>query len=308
MVKTTDDLLESIKLRSMAPTSQTTFNDTRLLTLMTQELRSYVVPKIIGVREDFFLDYKDTAVTADRQLYPLVERAIGNSLKALTYIDTNGNENPVYRTEINAIRQFTTAGSPTHFLLMGDNIRALPVPSTSGGYLRQYFFRATSELVKTNAVGLISTVAKGATQTVFTIGTDLTASVSAGDMVDFQSALSPFQLKNHDITVQNITATTVTVNNSDIEDSAGEVRIVVGDYLCQRLQTNIPQVPIDYHTLLVQRVVVKIYESLNDSKKYMLAAQDLKEMERDLFGLIKSRVEAQPKKVKNRGILDSIGM
>lgn len=308
MVKTTDDLLESIKLRSMAPTSQTTFNDTRLLTLMTQELRSYVVPKIIGVREDFFLDYKDTAVTADRQLYPLVERAIGNSLKALTYIDTNGNENPVYRTEINAIRQFTTAGSPTHFLLMGDNIRALPVPSTDGGYLRQYFFRATSELVKTNAVGLISTVAKGATQTVFTIGTDLTSSVSAGDMVDFQSALSPFQLKNHDVEVQSITSTTVTVNNTDIEDAAGEVRIVAGDYLCQRLQTNIPQVPIDYHTLLVQRVVVKIYESLNDSKKYMLAAQDLKEMERDLFGLIKSRVEAQPKKVKNRGILDSIGM
>lgn len=307
MIKTTDELLESIKLRSMAPTSQTTFTDTRLLTLMSQELRSYVAPKIIGVREDFFLNHQDTPVTANRELYPMVERAVGNSIKAVTYIDSGGNEKPLFRTTIKSIKYFNTPGEPGRFLIFGDNVRILPAPNVSGGFIRQYYFQTLSDLVKTSSVGKITAITEGASTTEFTINKDLTSSLSSGDLIDFQSAKSPFQLWKYDVEIQTISATKVTVNNSDIQDASGEVRARVGDYICPPLQTNIPQVPVDYMTLLVQRVVCKIYESLNDARKLQLARGDLLAMEKDLFTLVKSRVEAQPRKVSNKGVLDYIG-
>lgn len=307
MIKTTDELLDSIKLRTMAPTSQNTFTDARLLVLMSQELRSYVVPKIISVREDFFLAYKDVPVTADREQYPIVERAVGNSLKAVTFVDSNGKERPIYRTDVKSIKRFDTTGTPHQFMLMGDNIRVLPAANVDGGFIRQYYFRSSSDLVKTSSTSKIISIAKGATTTVYTVNTDISGNVAVDGLIDFQSAKSPFQLWEHDVVVQAITLSTITVNNSEVADASDVSRVAVGDYICLAQETNIPQIPVDYHTLLIQRVCVKIYEAINDARKLTLAKADLKEMEHDLFKLIKSRVESQPRKIKNNRMIDAIG-
>lgn len=306
MSNTVDDLLNSVKVRSLAPVSQDTFTNAKLLTLMTEEMRSYVVPQIMNVREDFFLDYKDTAIEANRELYPIVERSIGHSFKMLAYRKDN-DERRIYRTTPRAVERFSNTGAPSHFFLMGNNIRILPVPTVAVGSLRQYFFRTQSELSMTIDCTKITAVSVGASQTTFTIDTDLTSVLSSGDKVDLQSSKSPFLLHNYDIELQTISNSEIVVNNSDIEDASGNVRATVDDYICPRFKTNIPQIPVEYHVLLAQRTTCKLYESLGDMKKYQLAFNDLKQMEKDLFGLIKSRVESQPRKVKSSGILNAIG-
>lgn len=308
MSNTVDDLIESLKSRTFLPISQNTWNDSKLLVVMTEELRSYVVPQIMNVREDFFLEYLDTALESGRDLYPLVERAIGNSFKALSFREDNDDERQLRRTDVNSAFRFSSSShEPSHFYMLGDSIRVFPKPSQSRGTIRQYFFRAQSELVKEADCGKITNISTGATETVFTINKDISGEISVGDKVDFQGANSPRLLHAYDITVSAITAATVTVANADIEDGAGQIRIAVGDYVTPRFKTCVPQIPVEYDTLLVQKVALKVYESLNDMKKYQLAFSDLQRMEKDLFGLIKSRIETQPRKVKNNKIMDMIG-
>lgn len=306
MSNTVDTLLTSVKTRSMIPISQNTFNDTKLLILMTEELRSYVVPEVISVREDYFLTYKDLPIEANRELYPLVERAIGNSFKALSLI-LGSDETQMQRTDVKASYRFRTAGSPGYFFLMGDSIRVLPTPTDSTGSLRQYYFRAQSELVKVSSCAKITGFTKGATTTVFDVDTDVSGDITTSDQVDFQGAKSPHLIYAFDVDVSGISATQITVSNDQIEDSSGELRMGIGDYITPRFKTCVPQIPVEYHTLLVQKVVLKLYESLNDMKKYQLAMADLKQMEKNLFGLIKNRIESQPRKIRNSGILESIG-
>ena len=97
------------------------------------------------------------------------------------------------------------------------------------------------------------------------------------------------------------------MNNSDILDESGNVRMGIDDYICPRFQTNIPQIPVEYHTLLVQKTVCKIIGSLGDQRKFQIEMAELKMMEGSLFKLIKSRVESQPQKVTNRGIWETLG-
>lgn len=306
MSNTTDDIIESIKLRSFAPISQDTYDTEKLLILMTEELRSYVVPQIISVREDFFLCTEDEDVAANRKYYPIVERSIGNSFKALVYVDASEGESPIVRAKVEDIPYYDGSGQPSRFVLMGDQIRVMPAPSTAIGKIRQYFFRAQSQLVETISCAKITEISKLSSTTEFTVDTDLTGSISVGDKVDFQNAQSPFLLWAYDVEVVAITANKITVNNSEVEDASGTIRAEKNDYITPRFKTNIPQVPVEYHSLLAQKVTCKILEGLGDRRKYEVAKMELKEMEKDLFGIIKSRVESQPQKITNMGTLAAI--
>ena len=306
-MNTVDDLLESVKIRSLAPISQDTFTNTKILKLMTEEMRTYVVPLLIDVREDFFLNYVDVSFEANRSLYPIYERSAGNSFKALYAVSSSGDESKIGRTSVDKLSDFTQSGDPTHFFLMGDQIKVLPTPKSNTNSLRQYYFRTQSSLTQSINCGRITSVAVGALTTVFTISTDLSAALGVGDKVDFQNSQSPFLLWAHDVEIQGITSTTITVNNSDILDESGNVRMGIDDYICPRFQTNIPQIPVEYHTLLVQKTVCKIIGSLGDQRKFQIEMAELKMMEGSLFKLIKSRVEAQPQKVTNRGIWETLG-
>lgn len=299
-----EDLLESIKLRSLAPISQSTFEDSGLLLLANEELKSYIVPKIIKTREDFFLTYQDTAFQVDRSVYALNERAVGNSLKTLYYVNSDlKEEHRLEKTDLNKIDFFATSGTPHSFYMRGDKIIIVPKPAVAEGYLRQYFFRKQSQLVETDDVTKITAVSVGASQTTFTVDTDLSSSLSATDLVDFQNAQSPFLSWADDVEIQSITASTVVVNNADIQDGASNTLPGIGDYICAAKQSNIPQIPEEFHPVLAQRCAVKLLEALNDRRKWEIAKADLKDMEAEAGLLIRNRVESSPKKINPRNSL-----
>lgn len=304
MSNTVDDLINSVKVRSLAPISENTFSNARLLPLMTEEMRSYIAPKILAVREDFFLNYHDQAFEADRSLYPLYERCTGGSFKELSFLDDGGNEWPLKRTEVKDIQHFQGKGQPSHYFIMGDQIRVLKTPATAVGSLRQYYFRSLSALTTTSNCAKITAISVGVDNTTFTVDTDLTGSLSLLSKIDFQNAQSPFLLWKHDVEIVSINSTEIVVSNASVQDE-GSVRIGVDDYICPRYQTNIPQIPVEYHTLLSQKVVCKLYEALGDTRKYQPALVELKTMEKDLFTLIKSRASAQPRKVIGGGTMRS---
>lgn len=305
----TTDLLTSIKDRSFMPISQSTLQDANILAISYETARNYVAPMILKAREDYFLTYEDVSITASVDRYTISERALGTSLKTLSIIDANGKVlRRLERADVSQREMAPQTGEPTHFYLEGDDIILVPMPNQTQNSLRQHYFRRQSELVLPTECAKITAVSDDGTDTTFTVDTDLTGSLSVGSKVDFQNAESPFKLWAWNVSIGTITSSSIIVTSSSVASQSGSISPAVGDYICPRLKTCIPQLPEEWHTVLAQKVVCTLLgTSLGDAKKYQVAMNELKSLEDGAMKTIGSRVESSPKRVNSRnGILSAI--
>ena len=188
---------------------------------------------------------------------------------------------PVSRQEVAEMTTttFPSTGNWTYFI-RGNTLVMLPAQFS--GVLRITYERRPSKLVPLTSCGLISAI----NGQVITVGSVPSGWV-VGDSIDLQAAQPQFDiLGNCEIT--DITGTDITLDG-DLGDLA------VGDYLCLEDQTCVPQVPVEFHQLLAQRVVCKIYELQGYLDKMKAAQAKLKEMEDALTALITPRTQAAPK-------------
>lgn len=299
----TEDLLNSIKLRTLAPISQTTFQDADLILLANEELQLKLVSDIQGIREDYFLNYSLSPLVSGITNYFVSNRAIGNALRVVTFVDQAGNESaPLNRVSVDRAYLFQgTNTTPTAYYLSNDQIVLLPTPSQSSGYLKQYFSQRPNQIVATSTCAKITAINTVTGTSTFTVDTDLTASLTTANKVDFLRVQSPFMLWSQEIQITAITATTIAVTSTSISDVNGLVLPTVGDYICPAKQANIPQVPQEFHPMLAQMVALRLMESLGDMNKYQAAERTLTILRKEAMKLIKNRVESSPEKVDTRG-------
>jgi hypothetical protein len=304
-----EDLLASVKRRSFAPTSQSTFTDQDFYDIIGENLSCEIVPQIMSARENFFLTYKRVPLVAGVSRYVIPERAAGTALKDLWHVDASGNrlETP-FRNDVHDLEGGEIGtGTPREFLLYGDEILVSPVPAASEGYVEFWYYRRPSKIVATSSCAKITAVSTVAGLTTFTVDTDLTASLSVGSLLDFISAKSPFLSWADDVAITAITATTIEVSAADVENEASTVEPVVGDYICLAGQSNLPQIPQELHPVLAQSSALQVLEALNHQDKIAVAAQKLDRMWKNGFKLISNRVESEPEQVYNRsGIMNFI--
>jgi hypothetical protein len=310
MLFLTEDILNSAKVRTFAPISQTTFSDADLILIANEELQLKLVSDIQSIREDFFLGSTTQSLVANIGAYYIPSRAIGNALRAVTYVDSQGSESsPLNRISID--RAYLFAGTntvPSAYYIQSDQIVLLPTPSISAGSIRQYFAQRPNQLVATASCAKITAIATVSGTTTFTVNTDLTATLAVGGTVDILRAKSPFMLTALDVPVTVISASTIAVSQSLVSDVNLGMLPAVGDYICLAGQANIAQVPQEFHPMLAQMVAIRILESLGDMNKRGAAEQTLNALRKEALKLIKNRVESAPQKVDTRGgILGRIG-
>lgn len=305
MVFFTEDILSSIKARSFAPISQTTFQDSDLIILSNEELQLKLVSDIQTIREDFFLTSQTVPLVAGINGYYIPNRAVGNALRAVTWIDSNGNESaPLNRVPVDRAYLFGSSNSvPTAFYIQADQIILLPKPSLSSGSIRIYFSQRPNQLVATTSCAKITAISTVSTTTTFTVDTDLTASLLIGANVDILRTQSPFMLWAQEVPITAITSTTIAVTAANISDVNAVVLPTVGDYVCPAKMSNIPQVPQEFHPVLSQMGTCRVLASLGDLNKHTAAKAELMELRKEAIKLIKNRVESAPEKVDSRGSL-----
>lgn len=303
----TEEIVSSSLRRTLAPTSQVTYSTSELVSMANEELLISLVGDILSVREDFFLRLKQVPIVAKVPYYPVPSRAIGNSLKKVFYVDTGGQRVPLRRATIEDESLLSgVTGSPERFLVVGDELRLLPTPAASDGYLEQWYFSRPSTLVETTSVGRIESLLTVGSTVVITVGADLTSLIVPGGKADLLSVASPFLLWSEDVVVSAITATTVTVALSAITDEAGTIQPQVGDYLCPAGTAHIPMVPLEYHPILSQMLACRILEGLADLQKLQAAAAKLGEMRKQSFSLVSNRIESESEPIVNRqGLLEA---
>ncbi len=299
-----EDILESVKSRSFVPISQTTFQDADLLLILDEELKLKLVADLLSVREDFFLYRKTVSIVANKQLYFIPTRAIGNALKAVFFVDSSGNHRLLTRRDIDDLPDFSGAtGEPAHFYFEGDQIGLFPYPSIASGSLLFVYARKPNQLKLTSECTKITAVSSLAGTTTFTVNTDLTATLIVGSLVDFIKGTSPFGLWNDAIAITGITSTTIDVLTTDVDDVDGSVVPVAGDYICPSGYANIAMIPEEFHPVLAQMGAVRLLAALGHMEKWQTAKAELGELRKEALKLVKNRAESAPDKVYKKNPL-----
>lgn len=292
----TEDLVTSIKRSSLAVISDKTFNDTDIIALANEEMLNKVVPDVLSVRENFFLQYQDIPIIANKARYPLPERAIGNALKDLNIVNAQGTIIDELRPALHD-EKFNVTGTSNAFWFSGDEVVLVPTPTSTTNFIRFYYFERPNQLVATTSCAKITAINSAAGTTTFTVNTDLTASLSTGSLVDLLSRKSPFLLWDKDAAITGITSTTIAVSTASVSNEANIVEPQINDYVCPAQYCNIPMIFSEYHPILSELVVSRLMRGYAHLDKLQSVEANLQELRTNAMKLIANRVESNVKHV-----------
>jgi len=302
----TEDLVSSIKRRSLVPISQQTFLDADLIAIANEEMGINLIPEIQRVREDLFLKSKTIPVVSSKYRYTMPERAIGNAVKSVVVTTSDNNAYELPRVDVSkTINGGFITGRADSFYIEDSYIALSPVPSSSTN-LEVWYYSRPNLLVPTSECAAITAIDTNTPGTViFSVDTNL-SDLAIGDKIDILSAISPFILWAEDAVITNISSTEVEVATTSIDDESGALNMVVGDYICAAKTCNIPMIPEEFHPILAQMVSARLLEGLGDLNKLNACLAKLAEMKSNAIALIANRVENSVEYFNNRSsILNS---
>jgi hypothetical protein len=127
---------------------------------------------------------------------------------------------------------------------------------------------------------------------------------SVDALYDLCGAEAPTKIMNYDMTPNGFNATL-----KQISFPLGSVLSAnVGDYLTTEQETVVPNMPVEYHPIIAQRVAVYCLEAMGDNENLEKARRKLAQMENSVLKIVQNRVEGAPKKIKQRhGTLNQSG-
>jgi hypothetical protein len=282
---TTTELLADIKRTGHVVSSQNTFANTDLLRLADFELQTSILRMILSARENFYLTYKDFSAASD-YLYQIPLRAIGGAIADVQYV--NGTTVcQIVRTEV--AEQFATNASSNGMYSFYIKGNYLVIPGLTSGTVRVWYYTRPNTLVVSTAGCQITGIASNVlTFDASTIPSTISTSTPC-DLIKDQPGFDGLSL---DVTPSAVGATTITFAAADVPST-----LAVGDWVCLAGQTVVPQIPVEFTPLLVQRVVVKYYEIQGYMDKMKAAEAKLKEMSEDVLAIINPRVAEAPKRI-----------
>lgn len=297
MSYTTDDLQNAILRRSFAPAGQLTFTAPELLAMADEVVNTYLLADILAVREEFFVNYVDLAVTAGQQAYDIPARAVAMKVREIHLIGgaTLQAGVPVGGTAITNLprrepEQLTTigTGSIDSFFLRDDQICLYPTPATSTGVLRVYFFLRPGIHVATSAAGVVASFNTGLAQVTLAAIPSSWATGNAFDLSRKDGGQRPY-LGASDLTSSLVSGSTITLPSLP----AG---LRVGDYVSLAGQTAVVALPPEYRDILAQGVAADALAAMNQPGADK-ARQTFDAMRKNGQRLITPRVEGEDRRI-----------
>lgn len=278
-VYTTATLVSNIQLLAHIPVGNSTFTAAEVIRLCDRENQTSIMRQLLSVREGYYRTYTDYDQVADGE-YAVPELAIAGALDSIAIVSGPA------RIPVNLVdpAEQVSIDSPSttsySYFIDGNTIKVLP--SSFEGVLRVAYMRRPSSLVATSAAARISAIASNVISV-----TSLPSTITTGETVDACQDQPNFEMLGSRL-ITGIAGTDITLDSAVTD-------LAVGDWLALKNQTPVPQIPVEFRTLLEQRVVVKIYELQGYLDKMKAAQMKLTEIENDLFSLISPRTKSQTK-------------
>lgn len=291
----TDVLLPTLRLLPLMPSVQALFTDPNLLTIMTFEMTSKIIPLIDNQAEEYFIHIDDIPYNTSLTAFDIPTRALAGKLRSVSFVDSNNNEVRIPRLRLEDIMSNVNAtGLAINPALWGFYLRnnkvVLYLGSTNGGsssfqYLRLRYVRQPNQLVLSTACGEVTAIV-GDVVTVDAIPATFTTSEEY-DLISnspqmFDSLLDDATITAIDTMTNEITFTTGTVP-SDLQ---------IGDWVCLAGQSPIPQIPYTPgFDLLLQLSAAKCLEIHGDTQGFNVAMSQAADMKNYFISVITPRVD-----------------
>jgi len=289
---TTDALLENTRTNCLTPEADALFTDTRLLSVLSFEQMTTLVPQIMKTQEEYFVHIYDVLLsTSTDGTYPIPDRAVGKKLRDVALVDAAGNEQ--YITRINPADVKFMSPSVTAqtnwvngFYLQNNSVKLFAGIPAQYVYIRYRYYRRPNNLCATDAAAQVTAIDIGTlTVTCGSVPGDWVVT----DTVDIISQHPSFDSLADDTAI-------TAINNSDVTLTALPANLEVGDWLSLSGTTPIPQLPYEAHPVLGQLGACKALEAMGDANVEMAWAR-YKQMSSDFYTSITPRTDSPAQKI-----------
>ncbi len=270
MAYTTANFLTSVQRQAFLPTGQATFATSDILSMGDEAMQRYILPALLGVREEYFVTYKDYTITANQATYLIPPRAVGAAVREVQLINTNGSVFNIERISLDQLHGYSsTASSPDCFYLRGDKIVLLPTPSSTTGTLRVYYAIRPGELIETSSSGVISAI--NTSTNVITI-TSIPSAWVTGDTFDLISREGSQLYLDTSLTSTLISGSNITLPSLPSD-------LAVGDYVALTGYSPLIQLPPDLRPTLAGFVAAEMLIAMNQPTGTQLLDKAMKDLE-----------------------------
>lgn len=278
---TTATLLSDVRTGAMLPAASAgTFSDADLLRLADRELQAGIVPLVMSVREEYFVAHVDVAVSGTQVQFRVPSRAIGGKLRSVA-LYAGVTYQPVPQIDPSGAG---LANGPFGFYVEGNTVTLRNLSgSWPSALARVSYFQRPGRLVLESAAGLVQS---------FNTGTRViacTPTAPGSGLYDIVRGKPGYECLAID-------APGAPVDTLVTMTAALPAELTFGDYVCNAEESPVPQIPPELHPVLVQRVVCKVLEALNDASGLQSAQAKLQELQTAALTLISPRVDGEPKR------------
>lgn len=289
---TTASLLENTRTNCLTPEADALFTDTRLLSMLSFEQMTTLVPQIMKAQEEYFVHIADVLLSSSTTgVYPIPDRAVGKKLRDVALLDAAGNETYITRmnpSDVKFLNPSVTAQTQwvNGFYLQNNSVRLFAGIPSQYVYLRYRYYRRPSNLVAVGDAAQITVINTG-TSTVTV--SSLPGTWIVTNTVDFISQHPSFDSLQDDAAI-------TAINNSDVTFASLPTGLEVGDWLSLSCTTPIPQLPYEAHPVLGQLGACKALEAMGDANVEMAWAR-YKQMSSDFYTSITPRTDSPAQKI-----------
>lgn len=282
------------------------FTDAELLQIATEELETYLFPLIVSAQEDYYLRNQTFTLLSDSgaTTIPVVEyrippRALGNALKDIIFIDTQGRPVDVPRIPVTDLEQAAWG-----FLIEGQSVTYLNRQNRSDITSMVMKFVLSPGPLCANSEAALITAINGHALTLGITGTpvwELGEAAEGPAPASFLGATS-FDLIKYTPGFEVVSFDAAGTCNGTTLTLTGAVPtyLAVGDYVALANTTPVPQCPVAMWGLLAQSIAAALLEGTGDAAGHEKALAKRQLIEDRTLPLIQNRVRGAPRSITPR--------
>lgn len=308
------DLITTVKLRAMLPTSSASPGtlDADVLAHANDELQSRLVPLVMATNEEYFTFTVDVPLVGGQAVYRVPDRCAGSKLRELTLL-VGATIIDLPRIEPERLSQLINgaAGVPAGFVMEAGGVRLVPTPTSGGMSLRMRYYVRPGQLTTAVAdfASIVSVNSLTSTRADVVISTGgVMPAGSDGNLYDIVCGRPPFEHLVMDATCFSAFGANIVLefslgSSASVQGRESTAGFTGADYVAKRDLSPIVQLPVELNSLLAQRTVCRILQSLGQYDKLDRAEREAERLERVALSLLTPRVDGAPRKL--RGLLQN---
>jgi hypothetical protein len=304
----TSDLLADVRRSGMFPDSAPGgVSDADILAQADKELQSRLLPLVLAVREEFYVQQTLQPIVGGQQFYRIPGRSIGNKLRDVLLQMSNNTLTSLPRIAPEEVAElaYQPGQYPWGYYLESDSVMLMPAPqSTNGAQLLMKYLLRPNRLVIHNDnqsphVETVTDIGSGLRRIDYTGNHNF-----SGARLDIVSVNPPFRTVMIGVVPVASAAGHIDVNVSDLPSDFNTANFgggaPQGATISLAETSPVVQLPPELFNLLCQRTLCRLLQAVGDLESLQSAEAQAAAMERGALTLITNRTEGEPKKVMGR--------